>query len=69
MGSQQADQTISRDAEMGMMPEQLSYSTEPEAAWAERLERMARKRRADESMADGSHVEAEPQRVSVPAPD
>ena len=46
-----------------MTPEQARYSTTPERAWAERI---ARKRRAEENDEDGSHAEAQAQRVQVP---
>ena len=68
-GNQPVEQTGSRHAQMEMTPEQFNYSTDAEAAWAEILQRRARKRRPGESMADGSHAEAEPQKVSVPVPD
>ena len=46
-----------------MTPGQSSYATQPERAWAERL---ARKRRAEDNDEDGSHAEAQAQRVQVP---
>ena len=55
--------TESNMRDVQMTPEQASYATVPERAWAERL---ARKRRAEENEDDGSHAEANAQRVQMP---